>query len=316
MEKKISLDQAQQVYYLTIPAVGHQHLFPSVFAIDHIINTLKNDDNIELYGYCLFDDEIHLLLECREKPSLWIDPFLMHFNQWHQNLTGDTGYLFNDTGIRRILIQPKYAAKALRYIHRLPVLRKQTALPEAFLYSSYRTYLEEDSDDIDTDFVLSLISHQRGLRIRRYEVFMNEDISETEQTQFASGNHSFYFAYADEQFVTRALSNYVSLEANTKEQDLTSLWRNCLQMMSRITEFEEDVLMGTARNHGMPDAHYVLAWMFVNVAKGPIYHVAKQFDQDETTISLKIRSVELHHPASFLRYIAQRWQQIYSASSS
>lgn len=92
MEKKISLDQAQQVYYLTIPAVGHQHLFPSVFAIDHIINTLKNDDNIELYGYCLFDDEIHLLLECREKPSLWIDPFLMHFNQWHQNLTGDTGY--------------------------------------------------------------------------------------------------------------------------------------------------------------------------------------------------------------------------------
>lgn len=311
MEKKISLDQAEQVYYLHIPASGHQHLFPSVFAIDHFLAMLKDDSGIDLYGYCLFDDEIHLLLTCYEKPSLWLDPFLMRVNQWHQNVTGDSGYLFNDTEIHRVLIQPKYTAKTLRYIHQLPVMRKITALPEAFLYSSYHAYLKEECEEVHSDFILSLISHQRGLRLRRYEVFMNEPIGESEQIRFARGNHPFYFAFADEPFITRILSNYVSSNAQSTDKDLSSLWTNCMNMLSRITEFDEDVLMGTARNHGMPDAHYVLAWLFVNVANGPVYHVAKLFKQDETTISLNIRSVELHHPAAFLRYITQRWHQIY-----
>ncbi len=316
MDKKISLDQAHQIYYFSIPAAGHQTLFPSVFAIDYFIDALTADEHTTTYGYCLFDDEIHLLLECQEKPSLWLDPFLMNVNQWHQNVTGDSGYLFNDTAISRVLIQPKYAHKALQCLHQLPVWRKKAAVPDAYLYSSYQAYLQDHASDLNTDFILSLISQHRGLRKRRFEDFMKTPISERERAQFVQGNHNFYYAYADESYVTRALARYVAPETTSHEQDLASLWENCITVLARVTEFEKEVLLGVARNHVMPDAHYVLAWLFVTVAKGPVYYVAKQLNQDETTITLNLRSVELHHPASFLRYLANRWQQIYQPNQT
>jgi len=316
MDKKISLDQAHQIYYFCIPAAGHQSLFPSVFAIDYFIDTLLADTNSTTYGYCLFEDEIHLLLECEDKPSLWLDPFLMNVNQWHQMVTGDSGYLFNDTTVSRVLIQPKFAHKALHYLHQLPVIRKKAALPQGYLYSSYPAYLSDEPSALNTDFIHSLISHHRGLRKRRFEDFMQAPLSEKERRQMSTGNHSFYYAYAEESYVTRALSQYTHEQTETQYQNVTGTWENCINLLARITEFEREVLLGTARNHLMPDAHYVLAWLFVTVAKGPVYHVAKQLQQDETTINLNIRSVSLHHPASFLRYVAQRWQQTYQIHRS
>ena len=316
MENKISLDQANHVYYFHVPAVGHQHLFSSVFAIDHMVNSLRDDERIHLYGYCLFDDEIHLLVECTEKPSLWLDPFLGRYNEWHQNTTGETGYLFNDLAIKRILVQPKFTPKVLRYIHQLPVTRKLTAMPEGYLYSSYHCYVDDSSDktysEINTDFILSLISHQRGQRIRRFVDYTNEPLSEDKRHSYAYGNHSFYFAFAEEPFVTKALSEYQSKNTSNKDDDFSDLWQKCIQLLEPITELSEEYLQGQSRHHSMPDAHYVLAWTFVKVANGPIFHVAKQFELDETTVTLNIKSVELHHPSSFLRYIEQRWQKIFA----
>lgn len=315
MDKKISLDQSNQIYYFFVPSAAHQHLFSSVFAIDHFVEALSADEEIRVYGYCLFDDALHLLLYCQTKPSLWLEPFLMQYNQWHQNTSGETGYLFNDVQSRSILVQPKYLPEWLRYIHRLPVIKKQAATCNGYLYSSYHLYLSSEQHIVDTQYALSLISHHKGMRLRRFVDYMNTSQSDHLVESFEKGNRAYYHAYAEESYITKLLSGYSLSVTSHTDSNLPQIWQNCTKLLQQVTELEESALLGISRHHKMTDAHYVLAWLFIKVAKGPSYFVAKQLDQDETTIQLNVRSIELHHPASFLRYIEQRWNQIYSDTS-
>ncbi|MAA72311.1 MAG: hypothetical protein CL679_11380 [Bermanella sp.] len=307
MDKKISLDLAQQHYYLHISSAQQQSLFSSVFAYDALLSSLETHTDIDLYGYCLFPDGIHLLVLSHKPPSYWLESWLMHYNQWHQDTTGETGYLFDDDHIHQVLIQPKHLCKTLRHIHYLPVEQKKCSSPEQFLYSSYHDYIGTQQTGVNTETILATLSPHYGQRLRRFYDYMA--IANTEaQSVFCSGNHDYYLAYADAHYLMQARSNYQSKLNETPESEHLLTWQRCIQCLVENNGLDTENWLGRQRHHSLPDAHFLLAWMFTQIAKGPLYIAAKQLNIDETTLTLKINSIHLHHPAKYLRYIERSWK--------
>ncbi len=310
MEKKISLDLAKQHYYIQIPCALHEPIFNSVFAMDFILQLLTKQSQITLYGYCFFPDKLSLLLYSKTAPSQWLDNFLMEYNQWQQNIKNGNGYLFDDENRIQILIQPKYLAKTLRHVHNLPVSNKLCSTSDQYLYSSYHDYSGKQQTGIKTETILAMLSPHCGQRSRRFHDYMTK----TESTDlFEQGNHDYYLALTDSIYLTRALSSYATEYDDNIEEKHSKLWQLSLQKLKDITQLEDKTLLGISRHHSLPDAHFLLAWLFVEVAHGPLYFAAKKLSIDETALQLNIKSITLHHTGSYLRYIANSWEQLNAA---
>lgn len=307
MENKINLDLPNQHYYLHVPSHANQALFSSVFAYDALLETLKNQPSIELLGYCLLPNSLNILVFSKTEPSQWLDPWLMSFNQWHQNNSGDSGYLFNDDKKYQLLIQPRFLSKALKCVHNLPLDNKLCSRPDQFLYSSYHDYMGTQATGVQTNRVLAALSPHNGQRIRRFEDYMLS-AKEQKHNPLTTGTHDFYFAYADRSYITKAMSSYAHNQDLESERKNQLLWQDCLSNLSEITQLDSHTLLGVRRHHSLPDAHFLLAWLYIEVAKGPLFMAAKHLGLDEITLKLNIKSIQLHHPESYLRYIASSWQ--------
>lgn len=307
MDKKISLDLPNQIYYVNVPSHAHQNMFSSVFAYDALLASLKDQDHIDLLGYCLLPTSLHILVYSKVPPSNWLEPWLMSYNQWHQNATGESGYLFADEKKKQVLIQPRVMNKALKYIHQIPVINKLCSRPEQYLYSSYHDYMGDQSTGVEVNRALAALSPHNGQRIRRFEDYM---LAPEAWANFPlpDGSNDFYSAYADRAYITKAMSKYADDQLDQTEQHHLELWHSCLQALSEVTELDAPTLLGIRRHHSLPDAHFLLVWLYIEVAKGPMYIAAKQLGLDEVTLKLNINSIQLHHPDAYLRYIAQSWQ--------
>jgi len=303
MDKKISLDMANQHYYVQVPCSARGPIFSSVFAIDYLLSLLQKQSGIELYGYCFFPDKIHLLLLSETLPSNWLEPCLVQYNQWHQDTSGESGYVFDDENTQLTLIQPKYLGKALHHMHNLPVSNKICSTCDQYLYSSYFDYIGQQNTGINIEPIMSLLSPHSGQRIRRFLDYMATP-QQNHTLNIEQGNHDFYLAYADSSYLTRIMSHYQpSPYSQDIEVHFAEVWRNCLFTLQGVTHLENNTLLGISRHHSLPDAHFLLAWLFVEVAGGPVYYASKFLSIDEITLQLKIKSIALHHPKSFLSRI-------------
>jgi REP element-mobilizing transposase RayT len=309
MDKRIKLELPNQHYYIEVPCHGNQQLFSSVFAYDALLDTLKQQDGMDLLGYCLLPNSMHLLVLSKTEPALWLEPWLMQYNQWHQNSTGDSGYLFADDKKKQVLVQPRFLVKALKYIHRIPVEKKLCSKPDQFSYSSFHDYIGQQDTGVMTASLLATISHYSGQRIRRFKDYMQTS-NEVDRTALPDGNDDIYSAYADRAFIAKAMSSYANGEQLNPEQQQLELWHQCLGALSETTQLDTATLLGIRRHHSLPDAHFLLAWLYIEEAKGPVYMAAKQLGLDEMTLKLNINSIQLHHPDAYLRYIASHLQTL------
>lgn len=306
MDKKINIDLPNQHYYIHVPAQGNQPLFSSVFAYDALLNSLNEQTSIELLGYCFLPDSIHLLVFSHTAPTQWLDACLMKYNQWHQSASGASGYIFADEKKQQTLIQPRFLSKALKYLHNIPVSQKMCSRPDQFLYSSFHDYMGNQNTGVVTHRILAALSPHNGQRIRRFEDYMLAAKSSNEIT-LPLGNNDFYAAYADTAYITKIMSNYALNLNPDSEQHHLEIWQSCLSALSEATDLDFPTLLGKRRHHSLPDAHFLLVWLYIEEAKGQMYIAAKQLGMDEITLKLNINSIQLHHPEAYLRYIASHW---------
>ncbi len=301
---------ANQHYYVQIPTSLHGPIFSSVFAIDYLLSLLQEQSGIELYGYCFFPDKIHLLIHTNTPLSTWLESYLVQYNQWHQEASGESGYVFDDENAQITLIQPKYLSKVLHHIHNLPVTNRIHSTCDQYLYSSYFDYISQQNTGVDIEPIMSLLSPHSGQRIRRFLDYMATPLQINHQ-KIEQGNHDYYLAYCDSSYLTRIMSQYQLLPYSKNiEEHFASLWQQCLNALTDITQLETDTLLGISRHHSLSDAHFLLAWLFVDIAGGPVYYASKYLSIDEATLQLKIKSIPLHHPKIFLSRISSAWNEV------
>jgi len=126
--------------------------------------------------------------------------------------------------------------------------------------------------------------------------------------------HDYYKAYADQAYLTKALSQYQARK-HTEYDDTHwhPIWNACLHQLSEQMDLPQDYLTGRSRHHHFVDAHFLMAWCFINCFGGPVYYAAKQLGYDETSIRLNLKGIELHHTAQFLNNLKGRLRGIHAA---
>lgn len=133
----------------------------------------------QIHCFCLMRNHYHLLLET---PRANLSAILHHINTGYTNYfnssTGRVGHLFQGR-YRAILVEKdSYALELSRYIHLNPARAHLVKEPSDYAWSSYLGYIgrEKRWEWLETDFILGLVSQDRGEARKRYRRHIEEGI--------------------------------------------------------------------------------------------------------------------------------------------
>lgn len=126
----------------------------------------------KLYGYCLMDNHVHILMKEGEELSKSVKRITVGYVQWHNNKYGRIGHLFQNRYKSETVEDEKYLIGVSRYIHQNPVKAKIVTKAENYRWSSYKDYIARYNDKatkIDTELIMSYFTTQDS-----FEDYMNK----------------------------------------------------------------------------------------------------------------------------------------------
>lgn len=165
------------IYHIMLRGINRQVIFEDDEDRLRLLQTLKKYKAIsqyQLYGYCLMDNHIHLLInENEEALSNIIKRISASYVYWYNNKYERNGHLFQERFKSEVVENHPYFVTVLRYIHQNPVKAGLADHVSACEWTSYQTYIR-DANMVDIDDVLNLFSPDRSKAISLYKEHMNE----------------------------------------------------------------------------------------------------------------------------------------------
>ena len=123
--------------------------------IERVINA-KKLGNFEMYGYCLMDNHVHLLIREGEDIGNSIKRITVGYVAWHNNKHGRVGHLFQNRYLSEPVEGEGYLITVLRYIHQNPVKAGIVKEANDYSWSSYKQYLQayqNENSSVDADLI-------------------------------------------------------------------------------------------------------------------------------------------------------------------
>ncbi len=138
------------IYHIMLRGIDGRNLFLDnedrrVF-IEKLLSA-KTNGGFKLYGFCLMDNHVHLLMKESEDIGTSIKRITIGYVQWHNNKHGRTGHLFQNRYNSEVVESEDYLLTVLRYIHNNPQKAKIVKNVGDYPWSSYRQYLLEFSGE-------------------------------------------------------------------------------------------------------------------------------------------------------------------------
>jgi len=127
----------------------------------------KELGGFELYGYCLMDNHVHILLKEGEELGKSIKRITVGYVQWHNRKYGRTGHLFQNRYKSEAVENDRYLIAVARYIHQNPVKAKMVEKVEKYKWSSYKDYIfsyNNESTETDTEFIMGYFGAQEDFQ--------------------------------------------------------------------------------------------------------------------------------------------------------
>lgn len=148
-----------------------------------ILEKYKKKSGMEIYGWCLMGNHIHLLLgEGTEELSVTMKRIGVSFVWYYNSKYGTTGHLFQDRYRSEKVENDEYLLTVVRYIHQNPVKAGIVKRAEGWKWSSCLGYYGKRSYPsrlLDKEFVLRIFSDDKNTAITRFKEF-NERENEDE----------------------------------------------------------------------------------------------------------------------------------------
>lgn len=145
---------------------------------------------VRVHAYCLLSNHYHLLLETPQgnlsRVMRHLDGiYTQHFNRIHRT----DGSLFRGRYKAILVDAESYLLQLVRYIHLNPVEGNQVDAPEAYPWSSHRSYLGEGKrlEGLVVEEVLSRFHHRKSAAVQRYRQFIREGIDEPTRGLLSAG---------------------------------------------------------------------------------------------------------------------------------
>jgi len=165
------------IYHLMIRGINKQNLFEEDEDRERFIETIgyyKTISNYILYGYCLMDNHIHILIrETDESISQAIKRISSSYVYWYNQKYDRCGHLFQERFKSEAVETEAYFLDVLRYIHQNPVRAGITKDIRKYLWSSYHEYVRNPVIT-NVDFALDIFSSDRMKAVNLFISYNNE----------------------------------------------------------------------------------------------------------------------------------------------
>jgi putative transposase len=174
MPRKAREKSSSDTYHIMLRGINKQTIFEDDEDKTRFLNTLKRYKEIskyQLYGYCLMDNHIHLLIkECEEPISESIKRISSSYVYWYNMKYERCGHLFQERFKSENVESAVYFLTVLRYIHQNPVKAGLAKNVFECEWTSINEYLDKVKI-VDIDKALCLFSPYRMSAIK---LFVND----------------------------------------------------------------------------------------------------------------------------------------------
>ncbi|WP_379052309.1 transposase [Metabacillus endolithicus] len=165
------------IYHVMLRGVNKQMIFEDDVDRIRFLETIKkyrDQYKYSLYGYCLMDNHVHLLLkEEAESVSESVKRISSSYVYWYNIKYDRYGHLFQDRFKSEVVESIISFLKVLRYIHQNPLKAGLTGSVFESKWSSVNEYFVK-SDIVDIDYGLELFSNIRNDAIKLYKEYMGQ----------------------------------------------------------------------------------------------------------------------------------------------
>lgn len=169
------------VYHIILRGINKQVIFEDEEDREKFIGCLEYYKDISdyiIYGYCLMDNHIHLLIkEGKESLGNTMKRIGVSYVSWYNRKYDRCGHLFQDRFKSEVVEDDEYLLTVLRYIHQNPVKAGRMKNVEKYKWSSYAEYVGHRKI-VETGLILGLFAEEREKEIVHFKKFMNDQVDD------------------------------------------------------------------------------------------------------------------------------------------
>lgn len=165
------------LYHIMLRGINKQDIFEDDTDRERFVATLvryKEISKFEIYGYCLMNNHIHLLIRQNVEPiGNLVKRICSSYVYWYNWKYERCGHLFQERYKSEAVENEGYLLTVLRYIHQNPVKAGISKNVKAYRWSSYNEYIMKPLL-VDTHFVLDILSSDKKTAVDIFVEHTNE----------------------------------------------------------------------------------------------------------------------------------------------
>jgi putative transposase len=241
-----------------------------------------------VYAYALMPNHIHLLVEVGETPvSRVMQALLFRYTRNFNIKYRKTGHLFEGRYKAILCEKDSYLLELSAYVHLNPVRAGLAEDPTDYRWTSYRTYLTGESDDlVDTQRVLIQFSRKTRDAIREYDRFVKDRVGQ--------GHVGEFYELKDQRFLGE--DEFVEEVRRGLNEKLPSVYditvAEIASKVSLVLGIPLDSIYSTNRNRNGALGRAVVGYLGRRVCGHQVKAVAEHFSRDPVAISLGMKKLE------------------------
>ncbi len=237
------------IYHIMVRGINRQNIFEDEEDKRRLLATIErytNQQICEVYGYCLMDNHIHLLIkETGNSISTIIKKVSGSYVYWYNNKYERTGHLFQERYKSEVVENEGYLLSVLRYIHQNPLKAGIVKEIEDYKWSSYNEYIDKPKI-VNTEIVLHRFStnnHQSIELFTKYTKENNNDqcLEYEQKVKISDDEIRNYFL----QYGLKNISELQQLEKNKRNEiirEVKSVKGVTLRQLARVTGISKSVI--------------------------------------------------------------------------
>ena len=178
MARKPRIEFEGALYHVITRGNQRQQIFEDPEDYKKYLNILEDYKaryDFFLYAYVLMRNHVHLLIETKAVSLSKIlqginQRYTMYFNRRYATV----GHLFQGRYKAMLCDKDSYLFSLIKYIHMNPVRVARAKSPEAYPWSSHRSYIGQTRERgiVDSELVFRIFSEDRGKAMRAYREYM------------------------------------------------------------------------------------------------------------------------------------------------
>ena len=169
------------LYHVIFRGINHLNIFDEKEDYQkmlEILAKLKENENIEIYAYCLMTNHVHLFVKEQKLGDIKkiMHKLLTTYVIWYNRKYQRSGSLIGNRYKSEPIEDDKYYSALVRYIHQNPIRAKICKLPDEYKWSSYNDYISRKRNTLTNKaFILEMFSSKIGEAIEYFKEFHQSD---------------------------------------------------------------------------------------------------------------------------------------------